>query len=76
MFHGEAWKLHVDGASHSRGAGTSMVLVSTCGVLHESAITIDYSASDDEAKYEALIVGLRLANILRLKLYWFTVTFN
>ncbi|KAH7867198.1 hypothetical protein Vadar_030333 [Vaccinium darrowii] len=35
MFHGNAWKLHVDGASNQRGAGAGVVLVSLEGVIQQ-----------------------------------------
>lgn len=37
LFSGDVWRLHVDGASNSNGAGTGVVLVSPCGILHERA---------------------------------------
>lgn len=67
MFHGNAWKLHVDGASNQRGAGVGVVLISPEGVIHENAITIEFPASNNEAEYEALIAGLRLAEAMDVK---------
>jgi len=67
MFHGNAWKLHVDGASNQRGAGAGVVLISPEGVIHENAISIEFPASNNEAEYEALIAGLRLAEAVDIK---------
>ncbi|XP_058202881.1 uncharacterized protein LOC131317340 [Rhododendron vialii] len=61
LFQGDIWRLHVDGASNSNGAGAGVVLVSPCGTLHESAISIDFPATNNEAEYEALLAGLRSA---------------
>ncbi|XP_058180119.1 uncharacterized protein LOC131298660 [Rhododendron vialii] len=61
LFQGDIWRLHVDGASNSNGAGAGVVLVSPCGTLHESDINIDFPATNNEAEYEALLAGLRFA---------------
>ncbi|XP_058208141.1 uncharacterized protein LOC131321150 [Rhododendron vialii] len=61
LFQGNIWRLHVDGASNSNGAGAGVVLVSPCGTLHESAISIEFPATNNEAEYEALIASLRSA---------------
>ncbi|XP_058192262.1 uncharacterized protein LOC131309677 [Rhododendron vialii] len=66
LFQGDIWRLHVDGASNSNGAGAGVVLVSPCGTLHESAISIDFSATNNEAEYEALLAGLRSAVALEI----------
>jgi ribonuclease HI len=67
LFSGDVWKLHVDGASNSNGAGAGVVLVTPCGVLHESAITINFPATNNEAEYEALLAGLRAAARLQVE---------
>lgn len=53
--------MHVDGASNSRGDGARIVLISPEGTLHECSMSIDFSAMNNEAEYETLIAGLRLA---------------
>ncbi|XP_058216592.1 uncharacterized protein LOC131327440 [Rhododendron vialii] len=42
-------------------AGAGIVLVSPSGMVHESAVSIGYPATNNKAEYEALIVGLQLA---------------
>ncbi|KAG5557203.1 hypothetical protein RHGRI_007467 [Rhododendron griersonianum] len=61
LFTGHAWRLHVDGASNNRGAGAGIVLVSPSGTLHEHSLSIGFPATNNEAEYEALIAGLKLA---------------
>ncbi|XP_058216879.1 uncharacterized protein LOC131327762 [Rhododendron vialii] len=61
LFSGDAWRLTVDGVSNVHGAGASIVLVSPSGTVHESVVSIGYSATNNEAEYEALIAGLQLA---------------
>ncbi|XP_058210020.1 uncharacterized protein LOC131322641 [Rhododendron vialii] len=67
LFSGDVWKLHVDGASNSNGAGAGVVLVNPCGVLHESAIITNFQATNNEAEYEALLAGLRAATNLQVE---------
>ncbi|XP_058220517.1 uncharacterized protein LOC131330798 [Rhododendron vialii] len=70
LFQGDIWRLHVDGASNCNGAG--VVLVSPCGTLHESSLSIDFPATNNEAEYEALLAGLCSAiamNIANLVVY-------
>lgn len=61
VFTGHAWRLHVNGASNNRGAGAGLVLVSPSDTMHEHALSIGFPATNNEAEYEALIAGLRLA---------------
>lgn len=56
-----AWRLHMDGASNTRGAGAGVVLVSPNGIMHEHALSIGFPATNNEVEYEALIAGLKLA---------------
>ncbi|KAG5523796.1 hypothetical protein RHGRI_030701 [Rhododendron griersonianum] len=51
----------VDGASNIHGAEAGIVLVSLAGTVHESSVSIGYPATNNEAEYEALIAGLKLA---------------
>jgi ribonuclease HI len=55
------WKLFVDGASNMKGAGAGAVLVSPEGLILEQAVRLGFLASNNEAKYEALLIGLRSA---------------
>lgn len=64
LFSGDVWKLHVDGASNNNGAGAGVVLVTSCGVLLESSITINFLATNNE---EVLLAGLRAAARLQVE---------
>ncbi|GMP62006.1 hypothetical protein CsSME_00024275 [Camellia sinensis var. sinensis] len=61
LFIGEMWKLFVDEASNKHGAGLGIVLTSPNGMVIEQAITLGFSASNNEAEYEALLAELRSA---------------
>jgi ribonuclease HI len=58
------WELFVDGASNSKGSGAGVVLVSPEGLILEQAVRLKFSASNNEAEYEALLIGLRTAERL------------
>ncbi|XP_074346484.1 uncharacterized protein LOC141685270 [Apium graveolens] len=55
------WILHVDGAVNHGGAGAGIVLVSPEGHHLMSAIHFKFYATNNDAEYEALINGLKIA---------------
>ena len=55
------WKLFVDGSSNENGAMAGLILVSPEGHRVHSALCFGFSTSNNEAEYEALITGLRVA---------------
>ncbi|KAI5316374.1 hypothetical protein L3X38_036081 [Prunus dulcis] len=63
----DMWQLHVDGASNHKGARAGVVIITPDGTLLEQAITLGFSASNNEAEYGALLAGLRLAKELTIK---------
>ncbi|XP_034197876.1 uncharacterized protein LOC117613376 [Prunus dulcis] len=63
----DMWQLRVDGASNQKGAGAGVVITTPDGTLLEQAITLGFPASNNEAEYEALLAGLRLAKELAIK---------
>ena len=56
--------MFVDGALNSKGSGARIVLVSPEGLVLEQAVRLKFSASNNEAEYEALMIGLRMARKL------------
>ncbi|CAL9019260.1 unnamed protein product [Prunus brigantina] len=48
-------------------AGAGVVIITPDGTLLEQAITLGFPASNNEAEYDALLVGLRLAKELSIK---------
>ena len=61
------WESFLDGASNSKGSGAGIVLVSPKGLVLEQAIRLKFSASNNEAEYEALMIGLKTAKKTRCK---------
>ena len=58
------WALYVDGAANSRGSGLGIVLISPTGELLEQAVKLNFDALNNEAEYEALLHGLKIARRL------------
>ncbi|XP_025680553.2 uncharacterized protein [Arachis hypogaea] len=55
------WELHVDGASSREGSGAGVILKEGDKVIAEQALQFHFPASNNQAEYEALIAGLKLA---------------
>lgn len=64
-----AWSIHVDGVTNEHGCEAGLILMS----LEPESIAIEYAihllfrTTNNEAKYEALLVGLRLAKSLNVE---------
>lgn len=67
MVHGDIWKMFADGASNYKGSGAGIVIISPCGTTHEHALKLNFSASNNEVEYEALIAGLKIAKRLEIE---------
>ncbi|XP_075662896.1 uncharacterized protein LOC142632352 [Castanea sativa] len=52
------WKVYVDGAANQRRSGVGLVLVSPEGLTFEKSLRLGFSATNNEAEYEALLVGM------------------
>ncbi|KAL6325179.1 hypothetical protein AAG906_023024 [Vitis piasezkii] len=54
------WILHINGTSQVSGFGVGFFLQSPTGKQLERAIWLEFSASNNEAEYEAILSGLDL----------------
>ena len=61
------WLLHVDGSSSKQGSGIGIRLTSATSEILEQSFRLEFHASNNEAEYEALIAGLRLAHRLKIR---------
>ncbi|XP_057251740.1 uncharacterized protein LOC130591823 [Beta vulgaris subsp. vulgaris] len=61
----EEWELYVDGFSTKSGCGAGLVLKPPVGEKMEYAIKFEFLGSNNEAEYEALILGLQLCILAR-----------
>ena len=57
----------MDGAFNMRGSGVKIVMVSLEGLRLEMSLRLGFCASNNEAKYETLIAGLRTMQRLSAK---------
>ncbi|KAL0290958.1 UNVERIFIED_CONTAM: Ribonuclease HI [Sesamum radiatum] len=57
----QKWLLHVDGSSRAQGSGAGIVITTPQGEDLEFTIKFDFKASNNEAEYEALVIGMRMA---------------
>ena len=55
-----SWKVYVDGAANHRGSGMGLVLVSSERITIEKSLRLGFSATNNEAGYEALLVGMTM----------------
>ena len=55
------WSIHMDESSNRQPGGAGIVLLSLEGDMVECMILLDFPTTNNEAEYEALIVGLDLA---------------
>ncbi|XP_071699861.1 uncharacterized protein [Rutidosis leptorrhynchoides] len=61
------WELYTDAASSEEGAGIGLLLVSPNGEEITYSIRLRFTTSNNEAEYEALIAGLRLARSIDVR---------
>ena len=54
------WKVYVDGAANQRGSGVGLVLVSPEKITIEKSLRLSFSATNNEAEYEALLMGMMM----------------
>jgi ribonuclease HI len=63
----EHWIMYFDGALNLEGAGAGMLLISPQGEQLKYILQIQYKASNNGAKYEALVHGLQIEVSLGIK---------
>jgi ribonuclease HI len=60
----ERWVVYVDGASSVKGADIGVTMVSPKGDVLNYALQLLLTTSNNTAKYEAMLAGLRLAKVV------------
>ncbi|KAL0445808.1 UNVERIFIED_CONTAM: hypothetical protein Slati_1708700 [Sesamum latifolium] len=58
----QKWLLHVDGSSTAQGSDAGITITTPQGENLEFAIKFDFKVSNNEAEYEALVIGMRMAH--------------
>nr|GFC85875.1 reverse transcriptase domain-containing protein [Tanacetum cinerariifolium] len=59
--------LFTDGSSCVDGSGAGLILTNPVGVEFTYALRFQFTASNNEAEYEALVAGLRIATQMGVK---------
>ena len=60
------WVLHIDGASNAQDSGVGLILTNSEGVVTEYTFRFDFKTSNNQANYDALLVGLKMAKKLEI----------
>ena len=55
-----SWKVYVDGAANQKGFGVGIVLISPEKITIEKSLRLDFTATNNEANYEALLMGMTM----------------
>ena len=54
------WKVYVDGTANQRGSGVGLVLIFFEKITIEKSLRLEFSATNNEAEYEALLQGMAM----------------
>ena len=58
------WKVYVDGAMNQRGSGVGLVLESPKKTIIKKSLKLGFSATNNEAEYEALLQGMAMVRTM------------
>ncbi|GKA30898.1 reverse transcriptase domain-containing protein, partial [Tanacetum coccineum] len=62
----ETWTLFTDGALSPKGSGAGLVLIGPSGIEYTYALRLTFPSTNNEAEYEALLAGLRIARQMNI----------
>ncbi|GJX60386.1 reverse transcriptase domain-containing protein [Tanacetum coccineum] len=62
----KVWTLFTDGASSLKGSGAGLVLIGPSGLEYTYALLLTFVSTNNEAEYEALLAGLRIARKMKV----------
>ena len=54
------WKVYVDGMANQRGSGVGLVLITLEKAIIGKSLRLGFSATNNEAEYEALMQGMAM----------------
>ena len=72
-------KGNVDGATNQRGSGIGLVVISPDKIIIEKSVRLGFSATNNEAEYETLLVGTTMVQKMRrssIRDMWAVVTWS
>ena len=61
------WKVYIDDAANQRGSGVELVLIIPERATIENSLRLGFSATNNEAEYEALLQGMAMVQKMRGK---------
>ena len=62
------WEVYIDGALNQKGSGIGLVQISPEKVIVEKSLRLDFLATNNEAEYEALLMGIAMVQKMGGKL--------
>ncbi|GJZ38185.1 reverse transcriptase domain-containing protein [Tanacetum coccineum] len=63
----EEWVLYTDGASSIKGSGAGLVLISPTKMEYTYALRFNFTSTNNQAEYKALLAGLRKAKKIKVQ---------
>nr|KYP70107.1 Retrovirus-related Pol polyprotein from transposon 17.6 [Cajanus cajan] len=60
-FEYNTWTMHVNGSSNRQGSDAGIILQGLSGITLEQSLRFGFRTSNNQAEYEALLAGMRLA---------------
>ncbi|GJY22422.1 reverse transcriptase domain-containing protein, partial [Tanacetum coccineum] len=61
------WKLYTDGASNKHRSRAGLILIDLEGAEYSYALRLNFANSNNDAEYEALLAGLRIATKMKVE---------
>ncbi|KAK1415619.1 hypothetical protein QVD17_31402 [Tagetes erecta] len=62
-----AWTLFTDGASSVEGSGAGLIITDPFGTEYTYVLRLEFPCTNNEAEYEALLAGLRIARSMKVE---------
>ncbi|XP_065630881.1 uncharacterized protein LOC136068105 [Quercus suber] len=62
-----SWEVYIDGAVNQKGSGVGLVLISPEKIVIEKSLRLNFMATNNEAEYEALLMGMAMVRRMRGK---------
>ncbi|GJV58728.1 reverse transcriptase domain-containing protein [Tanacetum coccineum] len=62
-----AWRLYTDGASNNEGSRANLILIAPNDVEYSYALCLNFSNSNNDVEYKALLARLRIAMEMQVK---------
>jgi ribonuclease HI len=59
--------LFFDGSACREGQGVGIILISSRGVIFEQSVRLEYFCTNNQAEYEAILLGLQILSSIGMK---------